>query len=99
MAAHALVQTSFTADAQSSATLSSPVNRAGSAKMFTISISGTFAGTIALQRSLDNGSTWHTIESYTTITEKNVEVVSDYWVYKLRTTAWTSGTAVTAFAK
>lgn len=99
MSASKLIQTSFTVVDTSSATLSSPVNRAGSAKMFTISISGTFDATIALQRSLDNGANWNTVESYTEATEKNVEVVSDFWVYRLRCTAFASGTAVTAFAK
>ena len=98
MANTKLVQTSFTADAQSSATLSSPVSH-GASKMFTLSISGTWTGTVSLQRSLDNGSNWVTVESYNANTEKNIEVVSDFWVYKLASTAAMTGTAVTAFAK
>jgi hypothetical protein len=96
MAMHKLVQTTFGATG-SSATLSSPSGK--DYKMFTISISGTFDATIALRRSLDDGATWHTIESYTEVTEKNVEVISDFWVYKLECTVFGSGSAVTAFAK
>lgn len=43
---------------------------------FNVSVYGDFAGTVSLQRSFDNGTTWLTAEQYTVPTEKiasNVE--------------------------
>jgi hypothetical protein len=56
-----------------------------------LSITGTFVGTVLLQRSWDLGLTWGTLETFTTITEKNVKTASKGFIYRLNFT-WTSGT-------
>jgi len=38
-----------------------------------LSVSGTFTATVSLQRSFDDGTTWHTVEEYTAPTEKIIE--------------------------
>ena len=59
----------------------------------TYSVSGTFSGTIALQRSPDN-TNWYTVTSVTTPTEGNsLEPWPGMW-YRLYCSAYTSGTAV-----
>jgi len=70
---------------------------------FAISISGTWAGTITLQRSHDNGTTYHDVNSWATNFEGvDFEPGRDEWhtsvYYKLgfKTSAYTSGTAVCA---
>jgi hypothetical protein len=55
-----------------------------------LSISGTFVGTIKLERYM--GAAWHTIETYTSITEKNVSTASASILYRLNCSAYTSGT-------
>lgn len=45
---------------------SSPVYVQG---WFNFSVSGTFSATVSLQRSFDNGTTWVTVQSYTSPTE------------------------------
>ena len=81
---------SFTANTQSSTPVLATARR-----MLTISLSGTWAATVALQRSFDSGSTWITVSSWTANTEVNVETHSDSTVqWKLATTAYTSGTVV-----
>jgi len=57
-----------------------------------VSVSGTFVATIDLERSSDSGSTWLTIESYTAPVEKNIESISDKFLYSLNVSAFTSGT-------
>lgn len=59
-------------------------------KEFGISVSGTFSGTVALQRSLD-GTNWHTVESYTEATEKAGDNGNEC-LMRLNCTAYTSGT-------
>ena len=78
----------FTAISQNSAEVKAP-----NAELMTLSISGTFTGTIALQRSFDAGATWITVESYTVASEKNIEQASKDFIWRLATTAWSSGTA------
>ncbi len=63
---------------------------------FSVSISGTFVGTIAVQRSFDDAVTWHTIESYTAPTEKVGLEASVQAQYRFNCTAFTSGTIVAA---
>jgi len=40
---------------------------------FNVSISGTWAGTVTVQRSFDNGSTWVDVEAFTANAEKRGE--------------------------
>ena len=63
---------------------------------FNISLSGTFAATVDLQRSFDSGSTWHTIESYTVPTQKVGSAPERGVQYRMgvATGAYTNGTAV-----
>ena len=58
-----------------------------------LSIQGTFAGTIILKRSFDDGSVWGDVETYTAVTEKKLDVAGENYIYKLECTAYTSGTA------
>ena len=60
-----------------------------------LSVSGTFAATISLQRSFD-GSAWHTVEEYTVPTEKIIENPTQTvkWRLGIDTGNWTSGSAV-----
>ena len=60
-------------------------------KLSTISLSGTWAGTVDFERSYDAGATWHIVKSYTAIIEENFVVASDYFIYSLNFTR-TSGT-------
>ena len=57
---------------------------------FTLSILGTFVGTVALQRTR-SGGTWRDIETYTAPTEINVEVAGSGFYYRLNCSAYTSG--------
>lgn len=63
---------------------------------FNLSVSGTWAGTVTLQRSFNNGSTWLDVYS----TTGNVETVVDnvesgvLWRLGIKTGNFTSGTAV-----
>ena len=59
-----------------------------------LSISGTFAATIDLERSIDGGVTYTVVESYTAATEVNVHTVSQSIQYRLNCSAYTSGSAV-----
>ena len=85
---------------QDNATASLTANATGTAPVcvrrggyVATSVSGTFTGTISLQRSPDNNN-WFTIKTYTTPTEDNViEGFAGMW-YRLQCTAYTSGTAV-----
>ncbi len=59
-----------------------------------LSIQGTFAGTIQLQRSFNSGTNWGVVDSYTAVTEKTIQRTSAAYQYRLECTAYTSGTAV-----
>lgn len=63
------------------------------AKLYSISLSGTFTATISLQRTFDNGATWVTIKTYTAAAEETGQVAEACQV-RLQCTAYTSGTAV-----
>ena len=61
-----------------------------------LSVSGTFAATVTLQRSFDNGVAWHDVEQYTDPTEKFI-VNSDQshkWRLGVKTGDYTSGSAL-----
>ncbi len=82
----ALLEVDFT-----SATESDTIALTG---LFNISIdyaTGSGVGTVELQRSFDNGATWHTTDTFTTDTETNGEAASDL-LWQLDCTAYTSGT-------
>ena len=69
-------------------------------KMATLSISGgSMNGTVILQRSYDAGVTWHNVESYTVITEKNFETPSDAFIYRLECTVFVAGPIAYAIAQ
>lgn len=63
---------------------------------FTVSVSGTFSATVFLQKSYDDGSTWHDVESYTAVTEKIVDNVdaSTKWRLGCKTGGFVSGPVV-----
>jgi len=76
------------------------VNTHGHQKMATLSISGgSMNGTVILQRSYDAGVTWHNVESYTVITEKNFETPSDAFIYRLECTVFVAGPIAYAIAQ
>lgn len=64
-------------------------------KTFNVSISGTWAGTVTLQRSFDGGTTYTDVEVFTANAEKNGEEVEGGVDYRLgiKTGEYTSGTA------
>lgn len=65
---------------------------------FTYSVSGTFAGTIVLQKSETGGQTWETVASSTAATSGTVLVesrASNQVMYRFFCSAYTSGTIVT----
>ncbi len=73
---------------------------ASSAQSLELIIAGTFVGTIAVQSaplnaSLSDDAQWGTIASYTATTSKIIEIVAPVAV-RVRSTAWTSGTAHTS---
>jgi hypothetical protein len=61
-----------------------------------LSVSGTFTATVTLQRSFDDGATWHDIETFTAPTEKAVEYPNHSVKLRLGIANgdWSSGTAV-----
>ena len=61
---------------------------------FNISLSGTWAGTVRLERSYDNGSTWVVVGSYTSNTETIGEEPETAVLYRFNCTVYTSGTVV-----
>lgn len=63
---------------------------------FNLSVTGTWAGTVTLQRSYDDGTSWGDVDSYTANTEKMVETteVGVLWRLGIKTGGYTSGTAV-----
>lgn len=63
---------------------------------FNLSVTGTWAGTVVLQRSYDDGSTWGDVDSYTANAEKLIETteVGILWRLGIKTGGYTSGTAV-----
>ncbi len=65
-------------------------------RSFNLSVSGTWAGTVTLQRSFNNGSTWLDVYSTTGNVETVVENVESgvLWRLGIKTGNFTSGTAV-----
>jgi hypothetical protein len=63
---------------------------------FNVSISGTWAGTVTLQRSFNGGSTWLDVASYTANAELSVDTVeaSVLWRIGIKSGNYTSGAAV-----
>jgi len=63
---------------------------------FNLSISGTWAGTVTVQRSFDSGSTWHDVDTWTENTQEyglEPEGGTQYRV-GIKTGEYTSGTCV-----
>ena len=85
--------------AAATASLNAADTYTGQAKLkglFNVSISGTWAGTLTLQRSFDDGSTWKDVATYTASAEQvGTETESDV-IYRLgfKVGDYTSGTAV-----
>lgn len=70
----------------------SPSSRSSELR-FTFGLSGTWAGTVDLERSSDGGATWpEVVETYTANTSKNAESPSSDYSYRLNCSAFTSGT-------
>lgn len=66
-------------------------------KPFTVSVSGSFSGTtVTLQKSYDDGSTWHDVEAYTAASEKIVDNVdgSTKWRLGVKTGGYSAGPVV-----
>lgn len=65
---------------------------------FAIALSGTFVATVAVERSIDGGSTFRAVQSFSNADAPTVqvgeEVNSDGALYRFNCTAYTSGTAV-----
>ena len=60
---------------------------------FSLSISGTFAATVFIQRSFDGGANWHDVASYTTaIEDAGNEPVGALYRVGVKTGGYTSGT-------
>ena len=80
----ASVEGQFTAAGQ----VSSPVQLEG---YFNVSVSGFGAATVGLERSFDGGTSWRTVESYTSNTDKVGHEPEVGILYRLNATAYTSG--------
>ncbi len=63
---------------------------------FDVSVSGTFVGTVTVQRSWDDGVTWVDCADYTTPTETFGEQITNNILYRIgcQTGNFTSGTMV-----
>ena len=62
---------------------------------FNLSISGTFVGTVTVQRSFDGGSTWVDVDTFTSTTETyGFDPMQVHYRAGIKTGAYTSGTAV-----
>ena len=68
---------------------------------FNISISGTWAGTIAVQRKFNDGSSYVDVEAFTANTEKTGEEIEAGVDYRVgfKTGGYTSGTAEVRISK
>ena len=79
-------------DSFSSVTDSSSYQDLDTGESLVCSLSGTWVGTMTLQRSYDGGSTWVDYAAYTTNTTFEVIALQDAMQYRWSMTAWTSGT-------
>ena len=63
---------------------------------FDLSLSGTWAGTVYIQRSFDVGATWVDVQSYTAnIEDRGTEPCDGVWYrFGVKTGGYTSGTVV-----
>jgi len=70
-----------------------PVTAARQQEIVNISISGIFVGTVSLQRQFDDGKEiWHdTNDRRTTPDQFSITVAEPHVKYRLKITAWTSG--------
>ena len=91
-----LVTGSFAGTGQSAAGIPKMWQDAKTTSRFNLDISGTFVGTIDLQRSFDDGTTWVAVtgEQHTAPVSKVIEEPEDAVQYRLDCSAYTSGTAV-----
>ena len=72
-------------------TWSDPIRIVGS---FNLSLSGTFVANVTVQRS-DDGTTWHGVETFTTVTEEvGYDPILNYYRVGVPTGGLTSGTVV-----
>lgn len=73
----------------------------GNGRAFAVDVSGTFVGTVSLQRSLGVPGSWTTVESYTAPISKAFPDLLDNQIvyYRLSMTAYTSGTADAAVSQ
>lgn len=86
-----VVTGSFTATGNSSALM--PKNKQGGIESFmNVSLSGTWVGTVLLERSFDGGTTWHTYATHTANVEDKVPESEEGVLYRLNCSAYTSGT-------
>ena len=61
-----------------------------------LSISGVFVATVRLERSFDQGVTWHVVASFTAPFQGTINGAGgDDTLYSLNVSAYTSGTVVT----
>lgn len=88
----------FTATGQSAAFLPDGIGDSLT-RSFNISVWGTFVGTVQLERSFDNGTTWlpltaggTQIEKFTAPASESVDEFEVGVLYRLNCTAYTSGT-------
>lgn len=59
---------------------------------FNLSLSGFGSGTVAVERSFDDGATWMTVESFTSDAERIGKEPENKIVYRLSCTSYSSGT-------
>lgn len=59
---------------------------------FNASVSGTFVGTVQLQRKLPGQASFNTVTTYTTPTEAQDQEIEDGTEYRFNCSAYTSGT-------
>ena len=89
----------FTGTGQSASFAPKVDARATNGGAFNVTLSGTFVATVKLQRSFDNGATWHDLTAAGTAIAAFTTAVSEVWVepeasviFRLNCTAYTSGT-------
>lgn len=95
----AVIAGTFTATGQSASFAPAVDARGTNGGAFNVTLSGTFVGTVKLQRSFDNGTTWHDLTAAGTAIAAFTTAVSEVWVepeagvnFRLNCTAYTSGT-------
>ena len=93
------VSGTFTATGQSASFAPPVATRDTNGGAFNVTLSGTFVGTVKLQRSFDNGTTWHDLTAVGTAIAAFTTAVSEVWIepepgviFRLNCTAYTSGT-------